>query len=154
MTIESRRSGGPRTDAGKLASSKNSLKHGLFTQVTVLPGEDADSFRQLFDGLVELFEPTSLLEVCLVEKIAVSLWRLRRLVAWETAVEYSEACRRARIGPGLPAPFNCRLDGRFQEQLARLHAGVDSATYKAMGALHRQQSWRARGSEPAPPNEN
>ena len=34
------RSTGPRTEAGKAASSHNALKHGLTAQTVLLPGED------------------------------------------------------------------------------------------------------------------
>ena len=48
---KSNRSGGPRTDQGKLTSSRNSLKLGVYAKQEILPFES----QQEFDELKELF---------------------------------------------------------------------------------------------------
>ena len=48
-----RRSTGPRTEAGLSTSSLNALKHGLRSQLTVIPGENAAEFQSLFDAFAE-----------------------------------------------------------------------------------------------------
>ena len=94
------RSTGPKTPQGKAAVRHNALKHALLAkEVVITTGdgrEDPDEFSRLHAALTEDLQPVGLLEDMLVEKIAVSYWRLRRLLRVETA----EIRRRY----GLPAP--------------------------------------------------
>ena len=76
------KSTGPRTEAGKVRSARNSLKHGLLAkEVVITAGEGAED-QQVFDALlsdfIEQYAPDGPLEEMLVEKIAVCYWRLRR----------------------------------------------------------------------------
>ena len=66
----------------------NALKHGLLAKSVVLPIRSRSEKRSHFDSLltrllVEL-KPVGILEEMLVEKIAVSYWRLRRSLRAET----------------------------------------------------------------------
>jgi hypothetical protein len=79
-----RRSTGPRTAEGFSASSLNALKHGLRSQLTVIPGENEADFRALFDAFAEEAVPESPRDLAAVRKIAVCEWRLRRIAAIET----------------------------------------------------------------------
>lgn len=133
---------GPKTEAGKQASSMNSLRHGVFAKTVVMPGEDAEVYHALLTGLVDSLRPVGALEHVLVEKVAVAFWRSRRLSAWEVREEYANACR-----SGLPEPFAIRLDPKFQDRLARLQVAVDNATYKALRALREAQEWRLKSLE-------
>ena len=51
----------------------------------ILPNESRDEFDALVDELQQEFVPQGLLEMSLVERIAISLWRRRRLVRAESA---------------------------------------------------------------------
>ena len=68
---------GPKTQSGKVHSSRNSWKHGILSaQVPVIDGrgeEDTNSFDALFAGLREEFQPYGTLEDLLVQQIAISL---------------------------------------------------------------------------------
>jgi len=76
---------GPRTVAGKQRSSRNAIKHGIFS-VSFLHGvEDAKSYRFLLTGLDEDFHPEGMLALVMVEKLATNLWRQRRLLQVESA---------------------------------------------------------------------
>jgi len=46
------RSTGPKTPAGKAASSRNSLKTGLLSRELILAGESREEFDALFDQLI------------------------------------------------------------------------------------------------------
>jgi hypothetical protein len=76
---------GPRTAAGKAASSANSVQHGILSRHLILPGERRDEFDALLEQLMGEEQPVGTLEQALVERMAVALWRQRRLVAAETA---------------------------------------------------------------------
>lgn len=70
---------GPRTDAGKKVSARNSMKHGVLSEKTVSGYEDNQVFDQLLNGLVKQFRPETVLELTLVERLANLFWRERRL---------------------------------------------------------------------------
>jgi len=78
------RAPGPRTRHGKNRSKLNALKHGIFSSV-VLADESSAEFASLSKALLQYFKPEGAMENLLVEKMAMILWRHRRLVAAEAA---------------------------------------------------------------------
>jgi len=81
----SRQSTGPRTVEGKAVVAGNALQHGILSAKLFLAGESQEDFFTLTTELTDSLRPVGALEVALVEKIAVALWRQRRLVTAETA---------------------------------------------------------------------
>ena len=79
------KSTGPRTKAGKAASSVNAVQHGILSRHLILPSESRDEFDALLQQLMGEQQPVGTLEQALVERLAVALWCQRRLVAAETA---------------------------------------------------------------------
>jgi hypothetical protein len=79
------RSTGPKTPAGKAASSGNSRKTGLLSRELILPGESREEFDALFDQLILEHKPVGVLEISLLERVAVAMWRQRRMVRAERA---------------------------------------------------------------------
>jgi hypothetical protein len=77
---------GPKTEAGKARSATNALRHGLRSDAPVVPGEDPDAWEAHRAGIVASFSPAGALEAELAGRVALSLWRLRRVAAYETAV--------------------------------------------------------------------
>jgi CRISPR/Cas system-associated endonuclease Cas1 len=79
--------GGVKIPEGKAIIKYNALKHGLLAKeavVTVGDGaENPDEFNALLDDLKTQLAPEGTLEEMLVEKIAVSYWRLRRAYRYE-----------------------------------------------------------------------
>jgi hypothetical protein len=77
MTTDTRHTG-PRTEAGKAISARNSTKHGLFAQRDfVLQGED-EEYAQTFTELMAELSPGSVLEQTFATEIMGANWRLRR----------------------------------------------------------------------------
>jgi hypothetical protein len=77
MTTDLRHTG-PRTEAGKAISSRNSTKHGLFAQRDfVVEGED-EEYAQTFADLMGELAPASVLEQTFATEIMGANWRLRR----------------------------------------------------------------------------
>jgi hypothetical protein len=78
---------GPRTPAGKARSSKNALRHGVYSVLPVVPGlewnEDWETHRA---GILKSLAPEGTLEDALAERVALCLWRLNRVHRYETAV--------------------------------------------------------------------
>jgi hypothetical protein len=79
------RSTGPKSVQGKEKVSGNRITHGILSNKLLLEGEDPDEYLALLDDLLGQLRPAGALELGLVEKIAVILWRQRRLVCAETA---------------------------------------------------------------------
>lgn len=81
------KSTGPRTDEGKEKSSRNSIKHGLFSQKVVITDgplkEDPEEFRNILLNLVKDTRPRNSIESMLVDRLASTFWRLRRIYTLE-----------------------------------------------------------------------
>jgi hypothetical protein len=76
---KSRRSGGPQTAEGKLASSRNSLKTGVYSKQEVLPSEDPKVLLELEQYFMEDFAPQGVTESALVHDLTVLAWKKLRL---------------------------------------------------------------------------
>ncbi|NQT17467.1 MAG: hypothetical protein HQ582_32225 [Planctomycetes bacterium] len=74
-----KRSTGPKTPAGKAASSANSLRHGLTAATTVLPDEAVEVYEAFRQALVDELAPATVVEAILVDRIVDLAWRLRRV---------------------------------------------------------------------------
>lgn len=80
----SKRTGGPKTDVGKSASSKNSLKHGL-TTLGFTDGYEAKEASLFINELVSHYKPQSPLENLQIQRIALCRAKLAKLYAVEQA---------------------------------------------------------------------
>ena len=74
------RSTGPKTGEGKLASSRNSLKHGLASGEMIIPGEDPAAFEVLLHELLEEHQPSNSTEELLINQMAQSYWLMQRAI--------------------------------------------------------------------------
>jgi hypothetical protein len=75
----------PTTPEGKAVSSANATKHGILSTRLFLHDESRDEFGALQDGLRSALCPVGAYELLLVERMAVAIWRQRRLIRAETA---------------------------------------------------------------------
>ena len=126
------KSTGPRSAEGKARSAGNALKHGLRAELVVLPTEDASAFEASRDAWVSDWQPASEAAATLVERAAVTAWRLRRCVRLETtrfvalgrsAVDDYEAEVRSKIETGLQLLESDPAAGL--ELLSSFHQGAD-----------------------------
>jgi hypothetical protein len=81
----SRPSGGPRSLKGKERVRHNATTHGIFSDVVVLKSESQANYNKLLRGFRFTFRPVGPFEEGLVEVLAITRWRQRRLVIAETA---------------------------------------------------------------------
>jgi hypothetical protein len=61
------------------------LRHGLYSALTVLPGEDYAAFQKLYRHLVEEYAPSGVSEFELVQNIARLMWRKKNLATYYLA---------------------------------------------------------------------
>jgi hypothetical protein len=74
---------GPKTEAGKAQSRRNALKHGIFAANMFVYGENPSEYEELLGVLREDLAPESALEELLVEKLAICVWRGKRVLRCE-----------------------------------------------------------------------
>ena len=80
------KSTGPTSGEGKITSSKNALTHGLRAEHFVYLDEDTGEFSELRAAVFHHFQPKDFWQKYLVERVAVCMWRLRRVLRLETGV--------------------------------------------------------------------
>jgi hypothetical protein len=69
---------GPRTEAGKAASSRNHLTAGLYTRQDYVRPEERELYKEFCETMLAELEPETLLEQSLAAEITGATWRLRR----------------------------------------------------------------------------
>jgi hypothetical protein len=79
------RSTGPKTAQGKARVARNAIRHGLRSDLPLLPGEQLENWEALRVGVFGSLAPVGILEEALAELVALCLWRQRRVIAYETA---------------------------------------------------------------------
>jgi hypothetical protein len=75
-------------------ASANSTRHTLLAENLVLDEESKNVFALLHQEFIDRLNPTDGIEVCLVEDLASTVWRQRRLVAIETHLFKEAAAKR------------------------------------------------------------
>jgi hypothetical protein len=78
-----RHSTGPKTPAGKAASSMNGLRHGLRARTAILPGENQEDFDEISIALQNQYQPQNPTEQHLVDQAANAQWKLLRAENYE-----------------------------------------------------------------------
>ena len=78
---------GPRTPAGKAASSRNAVSHGLLSDAPIAtPFEQPQAWQDHRAALLQELAPAGHLETILAERIALLHWRLARVARYEVAL--------------------------------------------------------------------
>lgn len=105
---------GPVSIKGKAAASRNAVRHGLLSTRLFLEDEDPADFDALFLDLQKSLAPVGTLELALAERIAIGMWRQRRLVQAETAA--TALCRSpAQIARGVSGERDSKLGSHVAE---------------------------------------
>jgi hypothetical protein len=137
---------GPRTVEGKARSSRNALTHGLTAQEIVIPGEDVAAYRSFEQQLIDDLQPNGSCELDLIERLASTYWRLRRIPRFEAALmawhEHYYFYRDNRRIPGI-SPSELPLPGEeaspkeelFDKHTSSRWSGRDPYQLKALGRL-------------------
>jgi len=76
---------GPCTEAGKIASSKNAISHGLSAADPVLAYENRADYEKLVKDYYDEYEPDTIHQNFLVSQLAGAQWRLHRIQRIENA---------------------------------------------------------------------
>lgn len=139
---------GPTTPDGKAAVRSNAFRHGLLSRDIVIEGEDPDMFACLKSELEAELEPVGFQETEIVERIAVFMWRLRRLHRVEAGIfavhmeNHSDSCGRAFIRDAHGANALTKLS-RYETMMERTLSRLRTD-------LERLQKARTEGPEEPP----
>ncbi len=154
------KSRGPVTEEGKLASSRNALKHGALSSCIVLPGEDEKSFQSLAAQLFAELRPVGSTEEDLVEMMAVARWRRTRVWALETSSLAKQMNQEFQAG-GDPDPDPAAVasaafsslanETRTLDLLNRYESRYDRQYFRAHRRLLELQDRRMRNEPDNPP---
>ena len=146
-----KKSTGPRTEEGKARSSGNAVKHGLTAKDrVVLADESREQFEAMRLLLLEEMQMGSALEKLLIEEIAASAWRLRRIARIEKEMmDHDLRAAAAESDPGAPGPdgagepvtLGARLAKRFAEdnaynRLSRYESRIRRAMLRTVHELY------------------
>ena len=82
--LNAQKSTGPRTEAGKRASSLNAFKHGLTGHLLVLTDDEREAHDTFVAGIVDSLKPADAIERQLAHSIADGYWRINRVSAIES----------------------------------------------------------------------
>jgi hypothetical protein len=151
---KSRRSGGPQTPEGKLTSSRNSLKMGVYSKQEVLPGEDLQELVELEQYFMEDFAPQGITESAPVHDLTVLAWKKLRLERLEyrqlrdrlnkpadflelesLAVAMPKGCKKYFDDPGLIAECDLEMAREHLKFCNRLKSAKFSLP--ALEAIHK-----------------
>src|SRR5690242_10444038 len=80
------KSTGPTTEAGKQASRRNAVRHGLTAETVIGALEDAEDYKAFEAAITADYDAQSAVERELVLRLASILWRLRRATIMETGL--------------------------------------------------------------------
>ena len=142
--IAVRQATGPRTELGKERSSRNAIKHGIFSKAILLKGESRAEFDSLRTDLWEAVQPVGRFEELLVDKLASLSWRYRRFLLAETGeirrqfLEWSEdrIKEKDQIADSLRDEYDLRSNlhdsdvlKRCLELLAELREGIKTTGF-------------------------
>jgi len=144
------RSKGPVSAEGKARASRNALRHGLCFPAILFPGEDPAHFEALRAALEAEYAPASPSARLLVERLAVTVWKLARCDRLEARLATIEPhCPTGRLfpDPGLP-----RVLSRVPElaTLLRWQAQLDRQLHRLTKSLAEHARFASPSGEPAP----
>lgn len=143
---------GPRTPQGKRRAACNALKHGLFSQAALIPGEDPEELAEFRTAMLECLRPRDVLQGILADRVISETWRLRRAVAYEGQViehrgieERSDRKRLTGLYDGRPPLHegqivNDLLASDVLSRLSRYEQRIERSMYRALSELQRLQS--------------
>ena len=119
------KSTGPKTEEGKARSSQNSVRHGILAQhmyLTDTPAESPENFEIIMSGLYDAYNPQDGHETILIQRIAVSYWRLARAYRYESHCLQTNRAQNPDADPNeflLPNPQQMERIVRYEGMIGR-----------------------------------
>ena len=115
-----RKSTGPKTQQGKRNSSRNALKHGIFSSVVDADSEDGRLFSGLVGELWNEYAPVGVRESIAIQHAALCLLRLRKAFKYETQQTQSREQAGLRQQLGGTVHYETHLQRAYKEAFKEL----------------------------------
>ena len=113
---------GPRTEAGKAKSSRNSIRTGLYAARDFVRPEEEEEYAQTLIKLMDELTPDNSVEQTFATEIMGATWRLRRCRLVEESFSFLD---------------NLDLDPMFDERTEKQQKSVDRARAQSHLILRR-----------------
>jgi hypothetical protein len=153
--MNSQKSTGPHTTAGKAASRYNALKHGIFATTQIMFDEKAEDHAELAAEYHEHHSPAAPNARFLVDTLVINEWRLRRLRRVEA--ELWQSASNAFLGKNAEVPA-CSSGDAFAtaaptfDRLQRVINSCERAYHRALKERQRAKVGQALPpANPGPP---
>ena len=156
------KSRGPKSDETRAKSSRNSLRHGLTSQKTILlKCENPDEFQEMLDEYMAVHQPATPAEKDFVDEMVAARWRIQRFWTIETVLLDSEMDNQQTLDEDNPAvqlaaafrslADNSRALSLLSRYESRLHRIYDRAYQRLRELQQARQSLTAQPKPAEPP---
>jgi hypothetical protein len=120
-----KRGGGPKSAAGKKTVCQNAVTHGMTSPNPVAGGEDPADWEAFNDGWYKYFQPVGIPEEEIVDFLAITCWRRRRIIRREVAIiDTRREMLTERSESKMFLPFRTRLEAKLDAEGCDVSAGV------------------------------
>jgi hypothetical protein len=140
-TPEKSHGGGPRTEAGKAASSQNAITFGLFATRDFIRSDEREIYNDFAQSLQAELAPKGMLELNLADEIRRAMWRLRRCGQIEESFSGSD------VNPTEQDPMQQEATARLQQSVDRARALSHRLLHKCTAELRKLQTERQYRNE-------
>ena len=131
---------GPVTPEGKASVRLNALTYGLRARSTLIPGEDPEEYKQLWDELSAEWQPQTRTERMHLEQMAIDQWLLARIARGERQIfEADLEIKEQFVLLNYASVYRVRLERSFTSALHEL-----KQAQKERQARQRQQAQTAK----------
>lgn len=138
------KSKGPKTPEGKAVARLNAIKHGIYSEMTVVNFEEEHELVAFGKRMRAELAPIGELELALADRLVSLAWRIRRLTSIEGELleDGNKEFQPSRAFGG--------YTGEKLQRLSRYETTLDRQFYRTLHELQRLQAAR-RGQNVPPP---
>jgi len=115
------------------------LKHGAYSGMTLLPGEDPVAFNRLHNDLIDEFAPVGPFEEDLVKSLARLIWRKQNLATYRIASDAKDrlSAIESEFVPALDflTSYSTRDPEKIKAEREAIHAAYEEAKEQARREL-------------------
>ena len=146
------KSTGPATAEGKVRSSSNALKSGVYAESELIPGEDPAALAQLTSEYFDHHQPATPEARDLVDSLIRNAWLLRRLAAAEAHVFNCDcpSCHKRFEGQPVSTIISTRYGHEIKtlDFIQRRMNAAERNFHRSLKALHELESLQPPPAEP------
>jgi hypothetical protein len=146
---------GPKTEAGKRASSCNAVKTALTGMTILLPTDDVAAYEKLGQKLIAQHQPANYAEELLVQSLIDTEWRLRRIPSLESGIyeigrrELADTVPAHLLETQISFTYERQLKNlRLHENRLRRYRENDLKALKELQAARKDQEEKEAAAQP------